>query len=60
MKIRNPRLIKAVSFGATWVLVTSREFGFASEVEGNSAPIHPEKTVRLWTDDYSNLYHILK
>ncbi len=47
-------------FGATWVLVTAPSPGFDSEVISHSAEIASTRTVRLWTDDYSNLYRILK
>jgi hypothetical protein len=48
-------------FGATWVLLASSEDVFAGpgfqdgkRVDSNA------RTVRLWTDDYSNLFQILK
>ena len=47
-------------FGATWVLITSPATGFKGEIPGNSEPLDSKKTVRLWTDDYSNLFKILK
>jgi SAM-dependent methyltransferase len=47
-------------FGATWVLVTSPASGFRGEELTNSAEIETKRTVRLWTDDYSNLFRILK
>jgi hypothetical protein len=47
-------------FGATWVLITSPASGFKGEIPGNSEPLDSKKTVRLWTDDYSNLFKILK
>ena len=47
-------------FGATWVLVTAPSPGFDSEVISNSAEIASTRSVRLWTDDYSNLFRILK
>ncbi len=47
-------------FGATWVLVTSPASGFHGEELTNSTAIESKKTVRLWTDDYSNLFRILK
>jgi SAM-dependent methyltransferase len=47
-------------FGATWVLVTSPASGFRGEELTNSTAIESKKTVRLWTDDYSNLFRILK
>jgi SAM-dependent methyltransferase len=47
-------------FGATWVLITSPATGFTGDILSNSAPLDSKKTVRLWTDDYSNLFKILK
>jgi SAM-dependent methyltransferase len=47
-------------FGATWVLVTSPETGFDDVEMKNSAEIQFKKKVGLWTDDYSNLFQILK
>ncbi len=47
-------------FGATWVLMTSPANGFHGEELKNSAEIQSKRTVRLWTDDYSNLFRILK
>jgi len=47
-------------FGATWVLMTSPVGGFDGEVQEHSAEIASHRNVRLWTDDYSNLFQILK
>jgi SAM-dependent methyltransferase len=47
-------------FGATWVLITSPASGFHGEELKDSAEIESKRTVRLWTDDYSNLFRILK
>jgi hypothetical protein len=47
-------------FGATWVLLTSPKYGFGVDAEKNSAEIQSKRTVPLWTDDYSNLFKILK
>jgi SAM-dependent methyltransferase len=47
-------------FGATWVLLTSPASGFHGEELKNSTEIGSQRTVRLWTDDYSNLFRILK
>jgi len=47
-------------FGATWVLVTAPATGFDDFEMRNSAEIESKKKVRLWTDDYSNLFQILK
>jgi hypothetical protein len=33
---------------------------FSSALVAASQPLHSNKTVRLWTDDYSNLFKILK
>jgi len=47
-------------FGATWVLLTAPVTGFDDEILSHSAAIEHKRTVRLWTDDYSNLFQILK
>jgi hypothetical protein len=47
-------------FGATWVLVTSPDTGFDDVETKNSAEIESKTKIRLWTDDYSNLFQILK
>jgi SAM-dependent methyltransferase len=47
-------------FSATWVLVFARNSGFEPEELKSSADIPSKRTVRLWTDDYSNLFRILK
>jgi SAM-dependent methyltransferase len=47
-------------FGATWVLLTSPAAGFHGEELRNSTEIGSQRNVRLWTDDYSNLFRILK
>jgi hypothetical protein len=47
-------------FGATWVLVTNPSPGFDAGILNNSTEIESKRFVRLWTDDYSNLFQILK
>ena len=47
-------------FGATWVLLTSPQYGFGPEEQKNSTEIQSKRSVPLWTDDYSNLFKILK
>jgi spermidine synthase len=47
-------------FSATWVLITSPSTGFNSEEMSRSAKIASPRKVSLWTDDYSNLFQILK
>src|SRR5581483_6614909 len=43
-------------FSATWVLVYAPDSGFQPEELKNSADIQSKLSVRLWTDDYSNLF----
>jgi SAM-dependent methyltransferase len=47
-------------FGATWVLLTSPAAGFGKEELSSSAEIKSTRHIRLWTDDYSNLFQILR
>ncbi len=48
-------------FGASWVLVTGRRDFFDQPLLKPAAvPIAPRGSLRLWTDDYSNLFRILK
>ena len=47
-------------FGATWILVAAPAPGLDREILNQSAEIASRKKVRLWTDDYSNLFQILK
>jgi SAM-dependent methyltransferase len=42
-----------------WVLVTAREPGFDANIARRSIIIDSRKAVRLWTDEYSNLFQIL-
>jgi spermidine synthase len=47
-------------FGATWVLLVAPPNQFDAEVTKASEPLASKRTVRLWTDDYSNLFRIVK
>jgi SAM-dependent methyltransferase len=48
-------------YGATWVLVSSRESFFRYPFLFKAAtPAKGKPGLRLWTDDYSNLFQILK
>jgi SAM-dependent methyltransferase len=47
-------------FGATWVLVVPPAVGFDKEILNASTQLESKRRVRLWTDDFSNLYQILK
>jgi hypothetical protein len=47
-------------FGATWVLIRSPEVGFSKNIINASSDLSKARKIRLWTDDYSNLFQILK
>jgi len=47
-------------FAATWVLVVAPPGDFDNDVRASSNPVPRARRVRLWTDDYSNLFQILK
>ncbi|MBV9746192.1 MAG: fused MFS/spermidine synthase [Acidobacteriia bacterium] len=47
-------------FGTTWVLIRSPESGFSKEIQSRSSDLAHARKIRLWTDDYSNLFQILK
>jgi SAM-dependent methyltransferase len=47
-------------FGTTWVLIRNPGTGFSQEIQGRSFDLAHARKVRLWTDDYSNLFQILK
>jgi hypothetical protein len=49
------------SFGSTWVLIPKRPDFFENPLLHEAAgEIRSRKSLRLWTDDYSNLFRILK
>jgi hypothetical protein len=47
-------------FGATWVLIAPHDATFDQAEMEASADFSSKRNVRLWTDDYSNLFRILK
>ena len=47
-------------FGSTWVLLASRTEVFAPAEYKAAEPLKAGRSVRLWTDEYSNLFQILK
>jgi SAM-dependent methyltransferase len=47
-------------FPSTWVLVYAPDSGFSPPEFLYSADIKSRRKVRLWTDDYSNLFQIVK
>lgn len=63
---KTTRLVETVGdpsrdvFAATWVLVASSETGFSKGILDASTELRRSRIVRLWTDDFSNLYEILR
>ena len=47
-------------FGATWVLVTASPALFQEKEFAGAGAIQPASNQRLWTDNYSNLFRILR
>ena len=47
-------------FGSTWVLVTSDAGFFDTPLMRVALTVPPPGKLRMWTDDYSNLFEILK
>ena len=47
-------------FGATWVLLMQPPYQFDEVEMAASKPLESSKKIRVWTDDYSNLFQILK
>jgi len=47
-------------FGATWVLIRAPNVGFSKTIWTASSDLSKARKIRLWTDDYSNLFQILK
>ena len=48
-------------YGTTWVLVANERHVFDNMVfNGTSSPLRAAPWLRLWTDDYSNIYKVLK
>jgi SAM-dependent methyltransferase len=49
------------AFGSTWVLVTGRSHFFDTPpLQGNAKRTGSKPHLRMWTDNYSNLFQILK
>jgi hypothetical protein len=47
-------------YSSTWVLLAANEAAFAHEKFSVTKPLEPTRKIRAWTDDYSDLYAILK
>jgi hypothetical protein len=48
-------------WGSTWVLLAPRGDVLArSGIDDDAEDLEADKTVRLWTDDYSNLFQVVK
>jgi SAM-dependent methyltransferase len=49
------------TYGATWVLFADAPDAFAREpLKGAAGPLEADRSIRVWTDDYSDLYGVLK
>jgi SAM-dependent methyltransferase len=49
------------TYGTTWVLFADAPEVFAqAPLKGAGEPLEADRTIRVWTDDYSDLYRILK
>ena len=57
--ITNDRDEKKKVYGSTWALVSSQPLTNPAIVEASDEPASPRK-LRVWTDDYSNLFEIWK
>ena len=47
-------------FGSTWVLLAKPSMSIPEAVISSTVDLATTDTIRLWTDDYSNLFQILK
>jgi len=47
-------------FPAMWMLATSPANGFDKLILDSSTEIKPGRRIKLWTDDYSNLFQLLR
>jgi hypothetical protein len=47
-------------FPAMWMLATSAANGFDKLILDGSTAIEPGRRIKLWTDDYSNLFQLLR
>jgi hypothetical protein len=47
-------------FGTTWVVIRNPAAGFDKSITSRSFDLANARKTRLWTDDYSNLFQILK
>jgi hypothetical protein len=61
MMVSNPEDDTKEIAASDWVLVTSRPAFFEQkEIKAVAQKIEPIPGLRTWTDDYSNLYKILR
>jgi hypothetical protein len=47
-------------FGSTWILVADHAFFLRPEIKDTGSKLMASTGLRMWTDDYSNLFRILK
>ncbi|MCX6631781.1 MAG: fused MFS/spermidine synthase, partial [Candidatus Solibacter sp.] len=57
--IRNTADAERGISGATWVLAATNP-EFLASLSGTATPFPPARHLRLWTDDYSNLFQVLR
>jgi hypothetical protein len=61
MKVENPKDEATSTYAATWILVSDREAFFtAPPIQDVAVPLDNDRPIRMWTDDYSNLFALLK
>ena len=60
--VENEEDVEAGVYGATWILVSGDHSRFerSALLKEAGQPLPAGENVRLWTDDYSNLFRILK
>ncbi len=60
-RVASPQNNDRGEFTATWMLLSSNESFFDQpEVAALSRPAHSNATLRVWTDDYSSLFPLLR
>ena len=47
-------------YSSTWIVLANDEAALSHPALATGKALAPERTVRLWTDDYSDVYAILK
>lgn len=58
--VRNEGVPEFQTSTSEWTLVTATQPGFDEDILVQSVPLDAPQKIRLWTDDFSNLYTIVK